>query len=55
MSTMEERILAAITQRQDEFKANLECATACTPPSIVHPSSPVQCSAVAHIKGCRVL
>ena len=34
MGTMEERILAAIQQRQDEFKANLEYATAHTHPAV---------------------
>ncbi len=36
METMEERILAAIKQRQEEFKANLEYATAHTNPVMWH-------------------
>ena len=36
MATMEGEILTAVKQRQDEFKANLECAATYTPPSTVH-------------------
>lgn len=36
MDTMEEELLAAIKRRQDEFKANLEYATAHTPPALWH-------------------